>query len=285
MTLIHFTWHLWECLLHMTSSTNPRITSCRPSPAAGHSSLSHQISPRGRQRREVKRLCSECTDLWTPWPVHTWVSVCVTVCDSKGLTKECMQSAGTKDNWAICCKVTADQTPNNLVLSAALTSARLLELQHSFGPFSISIFERRRRSRKRQIYSRKERSCRCRKRFFKGNLLNRCSVVLNDNTECKTRYLFYEKMLGNIAFEQHLPICIVLEHHSSCYNRQMTMWKQCRCEGVATRVLSPESAAALGFTLTAYCCPHVYNFYCFRSATTGSGSREKALKSHSTPSV
>lgn len=89
----------------------PLITFCKPTPSARHWSLSHQISPSGRERRKVKSLCSECGDLWTLWPVHTWVSVCVTVCDSKGLTKECMKSAGTSDNWAICCKVTAEQTP------------------------------------------------------------------------------------------------------------------------------------------------------------------------------
>lgn len=124
MASIHFTWHLWELLLHMTSTT-PLITFCKPTPRAGHWSLSHQISPSGREKRKVKSLCSECGDLWTLWPVHTWVSVCVTVCDSKGLTKECMKSAGTSDNWAICCKVTAEQPPppKNLVLSAALTRA------------------------------------------------------------------------------------------------------------------------------------------------------------------
>lgn len=122
MASIHFTWHLWDILLHMTSAT-PLITFCRPTPPARHLSLSHQISPSGRERRKVKSLCSECGDLWTLWPLHTWVSVCVTVFDSKGLTKECMKSAGTLDNWAICCKVTAEQTPQNLMLSTALTRA------------------------------------------------------------------------------------------------------------------------------------------------------------------
>lgn len=89
---IHFTCHLWEILLHMTATT-PLITICKPTPPARHWSLSHRISPSGRERRKVKSLGSECGDLWTLWPVHTWVSVCVTVCDSKGLTKECTKSA------------------------------------------------------------------------------------------------------------------------------------------------------------------------------------------------
>lgn len=110
MASIHFTWLLWEILLHMTSTT-PLITFCKPTPPARHWSLSQQISPSGRGRRKVKSSCTECADLWSLLAsAHLSECVCVTVCDSKGLTKECMKSAaGTSDNWAICCKVTAEQ--------------------------------------------------------------------------------------------------------------------------------------------------------------------------------
>lgn len=63
------------------------------------------MSPCGKTK--VRRLRSECSDLWPPRPLHTWVSV--TVCDSAGLTRECMKSAATLDDWAICCKVTAER--------------------------------------------------------------------------------------------------------------------------------------------------------------------------------
>ena len=109
----HFTCHLWDILLRMTSAT-PLLAPCKSvPPPATYWRLGHQICPSGRERRKVKSPCSECADLRTLWPVHTWLSVCVTVCDSKGLTKECMKSAGTSDNWAICCKVAAEQpTPH-----------------------------------------------------------------------------------------------------------------------------------------------------------------------------
>lgn len=75
MASIHFTWRLWGILLHTTSTTPLKISCKLTSPA-----LSHQISPSGRERRKVKSLRWECDDLWTLWPVHTWVTVFVWLC-------------------------------------------------------------------------------------------------------------------------------------------------------------------------------------------------------------
>lgn len=196
---IHFTWHLWEILLHMTS-INPLLTSCRPTPPARHRSLSHQISPSGRERRKVKSPSSECSDLWTSWPVHTWASVFVTVCDSKGLTKECMKHAGTSDNWAICCKVTAEQKPHdNLVLTAltrATDSGFSKCVRKWYGPvlvispYPLLIY------RKQDIYST------CEKQGLFGGIFY-ITVLLYQMTiqSRKSDSFFMKKRLGNITLK------------------------------------------------------------------------------------
>lgn len=76
--------HLW-CILWLlytysfmrSFTAAPLLTLCKSTLSARHWSLSHQISPCGRERRKVQSLCSECSDLWTLANAHLSECDCV----------------------------------------------------------------------------------------------------------------------------------------------------------------------------------------------------------------